>query len=320
MPASTPRMTVILIAPYGVEVLQNILSCLRVQTIADQLQVVVVTSEEDKGVADFSKLHSYKILRRTSFRSGGAAKAQAIRSSDAPVVAFAEDHCFPESGWAEALLEAHKSEHAAVSPWMGAANPKRCWSMASFFNFLPSNSEERELRLSLPTHNASYKKRLLLEFGDHLDELLEMETAKLVPDLLSRGCTILHEPAARVWHVNVETAYAFFLEQFYSGRQYGAIRSLSWPLWRRLVYAGGSVLIPALRLLRQGSDLRNKIEKKHRIAVFTGFLINAAGESWGYLFGLGETSFVRLDLECWRERHILDPFSIFEIVPTLRER
>ena len=39
------------------------------------------------------------------------------------VVAFGEEHCFPEPGWAQALIDAHREDYAAVGPAMHNANP-----------------------------------------------------------------------------------------------------------------------------------------------------------------------------------------------------
>jgi hypothetical protein len=234
----------------------------------------------------------------------------AVEAAEAELIAFAEDHCFPEADWAEALVEAHQGPYAAVSPWMGAVNPGRVWSASSFFNFLPSHSTERGPRTSLPTHNSCYKKHLLLQFGERLGELLEMETAHLVPSLLSQGWTILHEPRARVWHLNVEKFRSFVLEQFYGGRHYGYLRSADWHVFRRLLYAAGSALIPALRVFRQGPSLVRHVPRQYWAAVLFGFVVNAVGEAWGYLAGLGRTCEARMDLECWRERFLIDNFSL----------
>ena len=316
---SSPRLAVVILAPYGPFRIEQILYCLRKQTIADHLQVLAVLPEgEDSGLS-LSCFHSTsKVIQIEGFEGSGPPKAAAVKQAEAPIVAFAEDHCYPEPDWAEALLAAHSESHAAVSPWMGSANPENVFSMASFFNFLPSHSQRRGLRSSLPTHNSSYKTEALRLFDDDLGELLEMETAHLVPELLNLGWTVLHEPAARVWHVNVEKVLPFIREQFYGGRHYGAIRSRGWSKLRKLVYGLGSPLIPFLRLYRVGSDIVLHIRPAHRPMVLVGFFINALGEAWGYLAGNGDTSKQRLDLECWRERHTLRPYLASEIVPQLR--
>ncbi|MCA9781740.1 MAG: hypothetical protein KC800_33710 [Candidatus Eremiobacteraeota bacterium] len=307
--STKPALSVILLAPYGIDKLDNVMLTMSRQTIAEHVQIIIATQPGESLIQTWPELHSVLAVPVENFTYAGPAKMAAIRVAESELIAFAEDHCFPEPGWAEALVEAHKGPYAAVSPWMGSANPHRVWSVASFFNFLPSHSEQRGRRNSLPTHNSCYKKRLLLEFGENLGELLEMETARLVPDLLCRGWTVLHEPNARVWHLNIEKFSTFVCEQFYGGRHYGWIRASNWSMKRKVVYAVGSVLIPALRLVRQGRSLVNFVPRRYWPAVLFGFLVNAGGEAWGYLAGLGRTCEARMDLECWRERFLIDHLS-----------
>ena len=311
---SRPALSVILLAPYGLDKLRNILHFLKRQTIADRVQVVIPTQPGVVLSRPIPELHSVRTVEVPHFTYAGPAKMLAIDAADSELVAFAEDHCFPEPGWAEALVEAHKEPHAAVSPWMGSVNPNRVWSASSFFNFLPSHSNERGARTSLPTHNSCYKKQVLSQFGDRLGELLEMETAHLVPVLLSQGWTILHEPRARVWHLNIEKFPCFLIEQFYGGRHYGCIRAMEGSLRRRLLYAVGSVLIPALRLVRQGRSLIEYVPRKYWAAVMFGFLVNAFGEAFGYLGGMGRTCEARMELECWRERYLIDQSQLLEFM------
>lgn len=51
-----------------------------------------------------------------AIRAIGPAYAAGVRSAGAAVVAFGEDHSFPERGWAQALLEALGAGIAAVGP------------------------------------------------------------------------------------------------------------------------------------------------------------------------------------------------------------
>ena len=50
----------------------------------------------------------------------------------APIVALAEDHCFPEPGWADALIRAHQGPWAVVGPVVRNANPATIVSWCDF--------------------------------------------------------------------------------------------------------------------------------------------------------------------------------------------
>ena len=92
---------------------------------------------------------------------------------------------------------------------------------------------------------------------------------------------------------------------------YGGLRRAfgAWPLARRIVYAGGSPLTPLLRLRRVLPELRRTHSGRNLIPrvlpVMAAILaIHAAGEAWGYLFGLGNTRISYSEFETRRERHV----------------
>src|SRR6202030_2494006 len=98
-------------------------------------------------------------------RVTGEAIAAAVRTATAPIVAYAEEHSYPEPAWAEHLVEAHKGPWGAVSPAIVNANPKTGMSWASLFadfsQFMdPATSGETE---SLPWHHVSYKRAILMQ-------------------------------------------------------------------------------------------------------------------------------------------------------------
>src|SRR5690606_27239485 len=121
----------------------------------------------------------------------------------APIIALAEDHCFPDPQWAERLLAAHQHFWAAVGPGVRNANPRTAVSWADLFIgygpwLIPSPSREAEF---LPGHNTSYKRKILLDYADQLEKMMEAETL-LHWDLREKGHRLYMESAAVVAHTN----------------------------------------------------------------------------------------------------------------------
>jgi hypothetical protein len=302
-----PALTVIALAPYGIEELADTLFTLRHQTIADALEVILVVKEATQlpPESETAVFHSFQVLISHPMKISGVAKALAVERASSSVVAFAEDHCFPEAGWAQALVEAHREPWGAVAPCMSLANPGSAVARASFENSFGAWHQTRATECeNLPTHNTSYKRDLLLEYGDDLPEHLDMEAATLAPDLRNRGFGIFLEIDAKVHHINVETWPAYLKEQFLGGRHYGALRCKHWPNWRRFLYAGAGWLIPAVRFMRMGGSG----DRLTTLVSGTGLVVTALGEVWGYLFGLGRTDEVRFDMEYRRWRHTKVPY------------
>jgi len=291
---SKPAISVILAAPDGYygSVSQTV-SHLREQTALQQLELVLVVppgcdSPAPKDVA------SFRWFTRIEIPPGsiGQANAAGVRRAAAPVVVFAEDHCFPEPGWAEALIKAHRGHWAAVGPAVRNANPATAVSWADFFIgygpwMLPTKRTEAEF---LPGHNSSYKTAELLHYREQLDEMLEAETL-LHWDLRRRGRSLLLEPAAAVAHTNFSLWRSWLPIQYYAGRLFGGSRAQAMPGWKRAVYVAGSPLIPLVRLARIARQaIRARRTGRFCLtlpALGVGLGLDGVGQFMGYLFGVG---------------------------------
>src|SRR5690606_27179000 len=104
---------------------QRVLDAVDAQTRADALELIVV----DLGAAGAPPLrHPARVplvhvpLPRTT--AWGSARAAALRHAHADLVAYIEDHCYPEPGWAAALLDAHQGPWAAIGYAFTNPNPE----------------------------------------------------------------------------------------------------------------------------------------------------------------------------------------------------
>jgi hypothetical protein len=206
-------------------------------------------------------------------------------------VAMAETHCFPEPQWAEALIDAHRGPWAAVGPVFENENPDRGTSWANLLVdygpwLAPVAPESTD---DLPGHNSSYKRSLLLEYGDDLPQLFESESI-LHWDLRSRGHRLFAQPAAKVRHRNMTPVIPSLVANFHAGRLFGALRSRDWKPARRALYTIASPLIPVIRFGRLYRRVR-RTGRRHvlpggTLPALLGFLIaHATGEMFGYLTG-----------------------------------
>lgn len=290
---SAAELSVILAAPDGYASVRQTVAKLRAQTALDRLELVLLLPA-DSAPPEPAEVAPFRWLKQIEAPRGsiGRANAAGVRRASAPLVVLAEDHCFPDPGWAAALLEAHRGEWAAVGPGVRNANPATAVSWADFFIgygpwMLPAARTEAEF---LPGHNSSYKKAELLAYDDRLDDLLEAETL-LHWDLRRRGRRLLLEPAAAVAHANFSLWRSWLPIQYYSGRLFGGSRALSMPPWKRAVYVVGSPLIPLVRLARVARQAA-RAELLGRFArtlpaLIVGLLLDGIGQFVGYLAGVG---------------------------------
>jgi hypothetical protein len=287
----------VVLAALGAQDIGRTLDCLRAQTARGELELIVVVAGDIElaGVDEVALAFAgHAIVRLPEIRSKAAANAAGARRASAPVVAFAEDHCFPEPGWAEALIRRHRGAPAAVGPCIRNANPATalswCDLLVNYAPWLGASSEEA--CEALPGHNTSYKTEALLRYGDRLDAWLEVEN-EMHLDMNRRGEELVMEPGAVVAHVNLSRWSSWLPCLFYAGRIYAAERCRKWSTGRRLVYGALWPLIGALRWIRllcAWPSHAPGLPSRTRLAapLLTGLMADAVGQACGYLAGAGD--------------------------------
>lgn len=313
MTSGVPAISVILITADHYRVLRKTIRHLRAQTIFQRMEIVIVTPAAESLEADAGELGEFlqfQVVEGGPLQSSGHAYAVGIRK--APVVVLGEDHSFPDSGWAEALVQAHENSWAVVGPAVRNSNPGSHMSWADFFMGYgpwqdPAPAGEMEF---LPGHNSSYKRDILLHYGDRLDVLMETECI-LHWDLRRNGHRLYLEPAAKTEHVNFTLFSSWSRATFQSGRKFAAVRAGNegWPLARCLLFSAAAPLIPLVRFRRLMKDLRLPGRPRHLLLpvaplLLLGLAIDAAGQMLGCVLGAGSSREELLCIELNRYRHV----------------
>jgi len=310
----SPALSVVLATPDRYQTIRGTVRHLRAQSICAQIELVIVAPSAasldlvEQELAGFCR---HRVVEAGAIRSVGSANALGVRHASAPVVALAEDHVFPAPDWAEALLKAHVKVVAAVGPVIRNANPQKRISWAdlliSYGPWLdPAPAGPVDF---LPGHNSSYKRSLLLEYGERLETMMEAETV-LHWDLRGRGYELYLEPAAKIAHSNFARLGSYLPAQFLSGRMFAATRVQGggWPVAKRLLYAFASPLIPLVRLariLRNMSRPGRPLHQALRVLpeLLLGLSADALGQMLGYALGAGNAREKLVQLEFHRYRH-----------------
>ncbi len=317
-----PSLSVIVISPDEYETVRKTVRRLRAQQSCDQLEVVLVFPSIASSMVDAQELscfHSHQLVEVGDMTSTARARAQGVRRAAAPVVAFVEDHSFPAKGWAKALIRAHGEPWAAVGPAIVNANPH---SLVSWVNLIIEYAEWMEpvpsgVAEHLPGHNGSYKREVLIAYGDRLEAMLEAESI-LQWDLREKGYKLYLEPAARTYHQNFSASTSWIPLRLDGGRLFASARARHWPLWRRLLYAASAPLIPFVRFRRIIRELKRPgrapgVFPRVLPLLFIGLVVDGAGEMIGYAFGGGQAMKRLSDMEFHRERYLTDRDRLAEV-------
>jgi hypothetical protein len=306
-------MSVIMVTRDRFDRLIHTLKRLREQTAAAQLEIVIVAPSRIEARVDESELdpfHSFQVVETGPTSSSAVGRAAGVRAARAPVIAFTEDHSFPAPGWAEALIRAHERPWAAVGPAFLNGNPG---SVLSWVNLLIEYGPwvcpvAAGPRGHIPPHNSSYKRDLLLAYGDRLEEMIEAETV-LQWDLRARGHELYLEPEAKTRHFNISRARVSVPLRLAVGRMFGAARARDWSAGKRLAFIAASPLIPLIRFMRalrfvRGSTVEHGVFPEVLPALFGGFVLDGIGELMGYACGGGDAVEQVSRLEYDRDRHM----------------
>lgn len=291
------RLSVIFVTPNRYEIVQRTVRCLQQQTIRSQLEIIIVAPSEQElflDHADLELFHSCKVVGVGLGRSAGDTRVAGLKQATAPIVAYIEDHAFPANNkWAEALLLTHQELWGAVAPTLRNGNPESVVSWASFLLCFGAWSQPQSATAftDLPWRNVSYRRSVLLEYGDELADLFVAES-RLHRDLISRGYMLLLDPCTVLYHLNFTSLELMLQEQFTVGRVFARARSKEWSMLRRMLYVGGGALIPIAKLSRLAPGLAGDL-RRHRLlpqiipSLTLGLLASCLGEWTGYLLGLG---------------------------------
>jgi GT2 family glycosyltransferase len=310
-----PEMSVVIVTPDHYDTIRKTMRHLRAQTVRERLEVVIVAPSADTiGIneAELKDFFQFRVVEVGKIRSVAQANAAGIRQASAPVVAFVEEHSYPDPGWAEALIEAHRQPWAAVGPVVRNANPGSAVSWADFLIAYgpwmdPSHAGVVDF---LPGHNSSYKRANLLDYGLELEAMLESESV-LHWDLQAKGYQLYLEPAAKISHLNFGLLSSWIPAQFYNGRLFAATRARRWSPLQRLFYTGGAPLIPVVRFRRILQQLRRSGQRCNLppgvLPTLTlGLVVSAVGEMMGYALGAGDAKQKLSNFEFHRYQHLAE--------------
>jgi GT2 family glycosyltransferase len=303
---------VVLVTPDRFDAIRETISYLRKQTARDRLEVVIVApSASELGLipSELREFYGFQVVEIGKITSIGAANAVGVRSANAPVVALAEDHSYPDPIWAEVLIESHQKSWAAVGPEVRNANPDSVISWADFFLgygpwMKPAAAGEVQ---HLPGHNSSYKRSILLNYGAELEIMLEAESV-LHWDLRRKGHRLYLQPGAKISHINFGVLSSWIPAQFHSSRLFASVRARRWVFLQRFLYACAAPLIPGVRFWRVMRQ-SHKLELRVVPVLILGLAISALGEMMGYAFGMGNARQKLTGFEFHRVRHLARPFT-----------
>jgi len=310
--SAEPALAAIVVIPDTYDTVRRTMNHLREQTVAKQIEIIFVAPSHRQLRLDESELkcfHSWHVVEAGMMTSIAWGFVTGIRHAHAPIVALTEDHSFPDANWAELLITAHQQSWAAIGPSMRNGNPNTLLSWADFYQAYGewthpiSSGSVRHL----PGHNSSYKRDILLAYGDQAENLMQAESV-LHRHLRAQGHELLLESRTCTTHINFDSWSSWIPAQYYGGRVFAATWALPWSWPRRLLFTAAAPLIPWVRLWRVQKRVRRgqSLNFLFRLlpVLILGLSMQGLGQMLGYVGGYGDSNQKVAKYEFHRVKHL----------------
>ena len=254
--STTPAVSIILIATNDYALIRAAVRNLtRQREVPVELVIAApralersITPEDARDLGMFPSWKHVVIADGTPFDD---ARAAAVGAASAPIVAFTEDHSFPQPGWVGALVSAFNDGISVVGPVVENGNPRSVTSRANFLleygEWMPPGGRNKHSHL--PGHNSAYRRDVLVALGDRLAGMIEAESV-LHWELARGGHRLTQAPDAVTRHVNFSRFWPSVELRYHLGRMFAARRAGDWSAARRVAYAAAFPLIAVVRLVR----------------------------------------------------------------------
>ncbi|HJR54480.1 MAG TPA: glycosyltransferase [Gemmatimonadota bacterium] len=311
--ASAPLLTAIVVAPDGWNPVRTTVRHLAAQSIADRIEVVFVVPRGGSFAVPSEEMAGFAGHRTVEVESrecaGAVGYAAGIRAASAPFVVFTEDHCYPEDGWARALVDAYDERTAAVGPVVAHANVSGSIAWADYLlGYGPWIDPTPGGDVAyLPGHNSSYRRAALDPYEADLETWLVAESV-LHWDLRKNGWRLILEPRARTHHFSFSRPASWIRATFLQSRAFAGERTQDAGLPKRLFWVAATPLIPVVRLRRCARDTRRSAAGPPLVralpALAASLAVSALGEAIGYAFGAGDAPQRIARFEYRRDLHV----------------
>ena len=291
-----PALSCVVVARGGAVAARRTIQSLRLQTIADGLDVLVVADAPAAvSASGFARLRT---LIAPSGSGYGAMAATGVADATGALVAILDDYAFPARDWAEAIASHRHDAFAALGSALGNANPR---SPMSWSNMLLDHGAWRDGVAggtvdALPARNLVYRRDALEALGDELPALLE--SGEAARRIAASGLPLKQQDEARIAILNPSGKRVTMRARYAAGRLDAAAEARGLSMPKRVSRAVAAALGGPARYARlkprifQGSDPTVNPKLQGR-AVMLALTAEGVGRAAGFVRGPGRAAQTR---------------------------
>jgi glycosyltransferase involved in cell wall biosynthesis len=218
----------------------------------------------------------------------------AIARSKGEIITITDSSCLVAGDWVSSILRAHEADSPVIGGSVEMSGNDNLTNWAAYFcdyaQFLPS--APRGVVKVVPGNNLSIKRRFLNRKTGF--DGLEFWKTEWCGSLQANGTGLISEPEIRVRSKKDYRLRTFLAGRFHKGRCFAGRRAMRRSILIRLLYAGGSFLLPFVFLFRTLVPVFGKKRFLIKLSLSLPIIVAAvitwsAGEAIGYLAGAGKS-------------------------------
>lgn len=294
--SETIKLSVIVASLYSPAALKN---CLESVLANDQdgFEIIVADCCLNGEFAEWTKKYpAVNFIEFAPQTSLPALLGAAIARAKGEIIAITDSSCVVADDWISSTLRAHQAEK---SPVIGGAVEIRGQQMKSvdwaayfceYAQFMPPL--KRGAVDVLAGNNISFKRPILQKGKEYVEP--EFWKTYWCEELKAEGVELFSEPAMLIYYAKTFRAAPFLVRRFHHGRCFAGMRAAKFTIIKRIIYFGGSFLLPFIFLYRV---ISTAVGKKRRLkelifsfpAIVLAIVFWSLGETFGSLAGTGKS-------------------------------
>ncbi|MDQ3089176.1 MAG: glycosyltransferase [Acidobacteriota bacterium] len=288
------KLSVVVASIYSQSVLKKCLDSILANEY-ENVEIIVAHNCTDKPLADL--IAEYANVCLIEFAEKATLPvlwAAGIERSSGEIVAVTDSSCVVAEDWISAIFAAHQSDSPVVGGAVEMSDGKSLVDWAAYFceygQFMkPLTAGAAQV---LPGNNISFKRDVL----DENKQFVENEFWKtyLCQHLQADGIELISAPSMLVYYTKSFELAPFLIRRFYHGRCFAGMRIERETIFKRALFAVGTIFLPAVFLVRiiapvlQKRRFGREFLLSFPISVLA-ILFWSIGETCGYLAGTGKS-------------------------------
>ncbi len=294
-PSEIVKLSVVIVSLYSHSLLRNCLDAVLANEHQDKIEIIVADCCSDEPVSKLiDKYRNVRFIRFPEKVGIPFLAAAGIKQTTGEIVALTDSSCVANADWITSIFAAHQSPSPVVGGAVEIRGQMKAIDWAAYFCeygqfMLPLKAGAVDV---LPGNNISFKRSVLKKATEYVEP--EFWKTYWCEKIKVEGIELISEPAMLVYYAKTFQTVPFLIRRFHHGRCFAGMRTNQSAFSKRMLYFGGSLILPFIFLYRTIAAVLGKKRFLKELLLSFPLIVLAIvfwsfGETCGYLAGTGKS-------------------------------